>query len=185
MELFPAMRWGWLNGWLLLSALFLVFGLLLTGFSRDIVAKLYDVSGWSRHQRVVAALGKLPALACFVLFIGTPLKIGQGLLVVGVALCVVGIVVMSAALQTYNRTPSGEMVTRGLYRVSRNPQWPGMAAMLLGTCVAIGSWTAVMFWSASAVGYHFRLLGEETACLAQYGTEYGDYMERVPRYLFF
>ena len=129
------MRWGWLNGWLLLSALFLVFGLLLTGFSRDIVAKLYDVSGWSRHQRVVAALGKLPALACFVLFIGTPLKIGQGLLVVGVALCVVGIVVMSAALQTYNRTPSGEMVTRGLYRVSRNPQWLGMAAMLLGTCV--------------------------------------------------
>jgi protein-S-isoprenylcysteine O-methyltransferase Ste14 len=37
---------------------------------------------------------------------------------------------------------------------------------------------------ASAVGYHFRLLGEETACLAQYGTEYGDFMKRVPRYLF-
>jgi protein-S-isoprenylcysteine O-methyltransferase Ste14 len=184
MELFPAMRWGWLNGWLLLSILFLVFGLLLAGFSRDIVAKLYDVSGWRRHQRVVSALGKLAALACFVLFIGTPLKIGEDVLVVGLALCVVGIVVMSAALRIYNRTPPGEMVTRGLYRVSRNPQWLGMAAMLLGTCVAIGSWTAVALFLASAVGYHFRLLGEETACLAQYGTEYGDFMKRVPRYLF-
>ena len=36
MELFPTMRWGWLNGWLVLSGVFVVFGLLLLGFSRDI-----------------------------------------------------------------------------------------------------------------------------------------------------
>ena len=76
MELFPAMRWGWLNGWLLLSLLFLVFGVLLAGFSRDVVAKLYDTSGWRRYQLVVALFGKLVALGCFVLIIGTPLKIG-------------------------------------------------------------------------------------------------------------
>ena len=179
------MRWGWLNGWLLLGGFLLVFGVLLLGFSRDVVAKLYDRSGWRRYQRVVSALSKLAAVACFVLIIGTPLRLGQSVLVIGIAWCVVGSGVMSAALLSYNRTPPGQMVTRGLYRVSRNPQWLGMAAMLLGTCVAIGSWTAVMLWLASAVGYHFRLLGEETACLAQYGTEYGDYMERVPRYLFF
>lgn len=185
MELFPDMQWGWLNGWLLLSVFFLVFGVLLASFSRDIVTKLYDISGWHRYQLVVSLLGKLPALVAFVLIIGTPLKIGQGVLLVGVALCVAGSAVMSAALLSYNRTPPGQMVTRGLYRVSRNPQWLGMAAMLLGTCVAIGSWSAVMLWLASAVGYHFRILGEETACLTQYGTEYGDYQKRVPRYVFF
>ncbi len=185
MELFPAMQWGWLNGWLLLSLLFLVFGVLLSGFSRDIVTKLYDISGWRRYQKVVALLGKLAASGCFVLIIGTPLKVGQGVLVIGIALCLVGVVVMSAALLSYNSTPPGQMVTRGLYRVSRNPQWLGMAAMLLGTCVAIGSWTAVMLWLASAVGYHFRILGEEIACVAQYGAEYGDYQKRVPRYVFF
>ncbi len=42
MELFPAMRWGWLNGWILLSVFFLAFGGLLSGFSSEIVAKLYD-----------------------------------------------------------------------------------------------------------------------------------------------
>ena len=183
MELFPAMRWGWLNGWLLLSAFFLVFGLLLMGFSRDIVAKLYDVSGWRRHPLVVSVLGKLAALACFVVIIRTPLKIGQSVFVIGIVLGVVGSTVMSAALLSYNSTPPGQMVTRGLYRVSRNPQWIGMAAMLLGTCVAIGSWTAVMLWLASAVGYHFRIRGEETACLTQYGAAYGDYVMRVPRYL--
>ena len=57
--------------------------------------------------------------------------------------------------------------------------------MLLGACVAIGSWTAVMLWLVSAVGYHFRILGEETACAAQYGAEYGNYRNRVPRYVFF
>ena len=185
MELFPAMRWGWLNGWILASVLVLVFGVLLSGFSREIVTKLYDRSGWRPYQRVGSTLSKFGALACFVLFIGSPLKIGQGAFVIGSAVSVAGSFLMSAALLSYNRTPSGEMVTRGLYRVSRNPQWLGMAAMLLGACVAIGSWTAVMLWLASAVGYHFRILGEETACAAQYGAAYGDYQQRVPRYVFF
>ena len=76
MELFPAMRWGWLNGWVLPSVLLLVFGALLSGFSREIVTKLYDRSGWRPYQRVGSTLSKLGALACFVLFIGSPLKTG-------------------------------------------------------------------------------------------------------------
>ena len=111
MELFPAMRWGWLNGWILPSVILLVFGGLLLGFSKEVVAKLYDRSGWRRHQRVVSALSKLGALACFVLFIGTPLKIGQGVCVIGSALSVVGSILMFAALLSYNRTPTGQMVT--------------------------------------------------------------------------
>ena len=185
MELFPAMRWGWLNGWLLLSGVFLVFALLLLGFPRDIVAKLYAVSGWRRHHLVVFVIGELAALACLVLIIRTPLRIGHGVFVIGIVLCGVGSAVMSAALLSYKSTSPGKMVTRGLYRASRNPQWLGMAAMLLGTCVAIGSWTAVTLCLASAVGYHFRILGEETACLTQYGAAYEDYMKRVPRYLLF
>lgn len=175
------MRWGWLNGWPPLGALFLVFGLLLASFPTDVVAKLYDMSGWRLHQRVGSILGKFAALACVVLIIGTPLKIGQAVFVMGLALCGVGLAVMCAALVQYKSTPPGLMVTRGLYRVSRNPQWLGMAAMLLGTCVAIGSWSAVVLWLGSAVGYHFRIRGEETACLTQYGAAYEDYVKRVPR----
>ena len=107
------------------------------GFSRDIVAKLYDVSGWRRHQLVVFGIGKLAALSCLVLIIRTPLKIGQDVFFISIVLCVVG------------------------------------------------SWTAVTLWLASAVGYHFHILGEETACLTQYGTAYEGYLKRVPRYLLF
>ena len=179
------MRWGWLNGWILPSVFLLVFGGLLVRCSREVVAKLYDRTGWRRHQRVVSALSKLTALACFVLFIGTPLKIGQGVFIVGSALWVVGSILALVALVSYNRTPAGQMVNQGLYRVSRNPQWLGMAAMLLGVCIAIGSWTAVVLWLVSAIGYHFRILGEETACAAQYGADYRDYRNRVPRYVVF
>ena len=185
MEMFPSMRWGWLNGWILSSAFLLVFGGLCLSFSREVMAKLFDRSGWRRHQRVVSALSKLAVLACWVLLIGTPLKIGQGVFVIGSALSVAGSILMASALLSYNRTPTGQMVTRGTYRVSRNPQWLGMAAMLIGACVGIGSWTAVMLWLVSAVGYHFRILGEETACAAHYGAEYEDYRNRVPRYVFF
>lgn len=183
MELLPAMRWGWLNGWLMLSAFYLVFGILLLAFPRDIRAQLFDMSGWKRKHRILSAIGKLFALACLILIVLTPLKIGQGVFVVGMTVFVPGFVGMSSALWDYRNTPADHPVTRGLYRVSRNPQWVMLAMMFLGTSIAIGSWAAVMLFLASAGFYHFRILGEENACVTQYGASYRQYMTRVPRYL--
>ena len=90
---------------------------------------------------------------------------------------------MIIALFDYRRTPAGRPVTRGLYRFTRNPQWLSLAAMLLGCCLAIGSCAAILLLLMAACFYHFRILGEERACLASYGSEYEDYLRRVPRYL--
>ena len=53
MELIPALEIGWLNGWILLCLLYLIFGILLMAFPKDVVARLYDYdrSGWSKTQR--------------------------------------------------------------------------------------------------------------------------------------
>lgn len=51
MELIPALESGWLNGWILLSLLCLIEGILLWVFPKDVVARLFDRSGWSRMQR--------------------------------------------------------------------------------------------------------------------------------------
>jgi hypothetical protein len=45
MELMPALKLGWLNGWILLAFEFLIEGLLLVVFPRDVVARLFDRSG--------------------------------------------------------------------------------------------------------------------------------------------
>jgi protein-S-isoprenylcysteine O-methyltransferase Ste14 len=55
--------------------------------------------------------------------------------------------------------------------------------MFIGTGVMVGSGLAILCMLVAIIFYHFRILGEERACLAAYGEPYQAYLERVPRYL--
>ena len=183
MQWLPELRLSWLNGWLLLAAFYIVFGVLMLIFPRDVVARLYSVAHWSRRQRWLSALGKLFSLSCLAIIILSPLKLGAAVFFLGLAIFALGFTTMIIALFDYRSTPVGRPVTQGLYRFSRNPQWLSLAAMLLGCCLAVGSWAGILLLLGAACFYHFRILGEERACLASYGGEYEHYLQRVPRYL--
>jgi protein-S-isoprenylcysteine O-methyltransferase Ste14 len=103
--------------------------------------------------------------------------------VFGMVLYVLGLVGMIVALFNYRNTPTDQPVTKGLYRISRKPQHVTLVILLLGMCIAIGSWIATLLLGVATAFYHFRILGEENACLALYGESYRSHLERVPRYL--
>ncbi|MBN1136527.1 MAG: isoprenylcysteine carboxylmethyltransferase family protein, partial [Anaerolineae bacterium] len=183
MEWFPGLELVWLNGWILLVPFYAVFGLLLLIFPREVVRRLYHKSGWSRWQMIMSVLTKLAALIFIVLILATPLRIGTSVLGVGIVLYLFGFVLMVVALIHYRQTPMGEAVVKGVYRISRNPQWVALVLVVFGIAIAIGSWTAITLAVVMVVAGHFRILAEEEVCLEQYGESYRRYMERVPRYL--
>ena len=185
MELLPALQIGWLNGWVLLVVLYSIFGLLLLVFPKEVVGRLYDRSGWSRRQRVLILIGKLIALVWFPLVIFTPLKIGSPVFVLGIVIFALGLAGFVVALFNFRNTPLNQPVTRGLYRVSRNPQQFTLLVSATGISIAIGSWLALMMLLLGLVFTHLKILAEEGSCLRQYGDSYRAYMERVPRYLLF
>jgi len=185
MELFPTLTLGWINGWLMLAAFYLVFGIALLIFPQPVVKRLYDVSGWSRQQRLVNLIGKPFALADMTLVVFTPLKVGQPVFVVGLVVFAIGFAGMISALISFRRTPLDQPVTEGLYRISRNPQWVSLFLLMLGIGIAIGSWTVLLLLLVTTVFYHFRILGEERACAKHYGEPYKEFLQRVPRYLLF
>jgi len=185
MELFPALQLGWLNGWLLLVILYGVFGLLLWIFPRDVVARLYDRSGWSPQQGRLVAM-RLPfALLSFALIMLTPLRVGTGMFAIGVAVFAFGLLSFVIALLNFRDTPPDQPAEIGLYRLSRNPQSVSLIVATVGMCLAIGSWAALLTTAITMVFGHIRILAEEGACLRQYGDSYRAYMQRVPRYLLF
>lgn len=185
MELMPALEIGWLNGWMPLALLVLVEGLLLKVFPREVVARLFDRSGWEKKQALFTVIGKLFSLVCLVLIVLTPLKAGSGLFIVGAVLYALVLVGLVVAILDFGRTPLDEPVTRGLYRVSRHPQIVMLFVTFLGMCLAIGSWLALLALLMSRVLQHFGILAEEKACLALYGESYRAYMRAVPRYFMF
>jgi protein-S-isoprenylcysteine O-methyltransferase Ste14 len=182
MEWMPNLSLGWLNGWIVPALLALTEGVLFLIFPQDVVARLFDRSGWTQRQVVFTVLGKLCALGCLILLVFSPLKIGRPVFVVGMVVVALGLVGLVKALLDFRATPMGEPVTRGLYRMSRHPQIVMASVVLLGGCLAVGSWSATLLLVAARVLSHVGILAEEEACRQRYGASYRAYMERVPRY---
>ena len=185
MEWIPTLRIGWLNGWIPLGLLALTDGILFLIFPKDVVARLFDRSGWAQRQIVFTVIGKLCASVCLILLIFTPLKIGSTVFIIGTVAAVLGLIGLAKALFDFRNTPFGEPVERGIYRVSRHPQIVMSSVVLLGGCIAIGSWSAILMLLVARLLSHFGILAEEEKCLQQYGDAYQAYMERVPRYFVF
>ncbi len=59
MQLFPVLKAGFFNGWLLAAIFYLVFGILLLIFPKPVVARLYDRSGQPGRSDPRRVLGVL------------------------------------------------------------------------------------------------------------------------------
>ena len=173
---------GPLAGWILLLVFGIVFGGVVGSFPRDVIARLYDSSNWTPAQRAFTRVGKALAVAVFVLVALTPLRPDASHFWLGSAVFALGLIGMVVALLDFRRAPADQPATKGLYGVSRNPQWVALMLVFLGACIAVGSWTALTLLALAAVSLHFRILAEERSCLARYGESYRAFMQRVPRY---
>lgn len=109
------------------------------------------------------------------------------LLLLGLGLAIVGVVEFRRAKTTVNPlTPqrATSIVDSGIYRVTRNPMYLGMALMLL----------AVAVWSSTVLGYalvplfclymtKFQIKPEERVLFAIFGQEFSTYMTKVRRWI--
>lgn len=185
MELFLNLEFGLFNGWILIVLFFVVYGIMLIFFPKNVVARLYDRSGQRKHQVLCRLFGVILVLSWFILVSLTPLKIGDVVFVIGISIYSLGLIGFLIALDNFKNTPVDQPVTSGLYRISRHPQQLTVSVSFLGISMAIGSWLAFSLMILGVIGAHNKILAEEEACLEQYGESYKNYMERIPRHFLF
>lgn len=80
--------------------------------------------------------------------------------------------------------PPSNLVAVGPYRHSRNPMITGVAGVLAGTALVLGSWV-VGLWAAVfvLVNHTYFLLLEEPDLAARFGASYLTYKAKVPRWI--
>lgn len=76
------------------------------------------------------------------------------------------------------------LVSGGIYRISRNPMYLGMALVAFGICIAAG-WSAGLVLLPVAVWYinEMQIKPEEAALRARFGSDYDAYCKRVRRWI--
>lgn len=98
-----------------------------------------------------------------------------------------GIITFRLAKTTINPVQidrASRVVTRGIYRLSRNPMYVGLTALLTNWALFLASPVALLGPIAFVLFTHrFQILPEERVMTAKFGSEYLAYMQRVRRWV--
>ena len=111
-----------------------------------------------------------------------PLAVAGGVIAIaGLAVSVAGMTRFGSVGQVSGNEPGG-LVTSGIYRWTRNPQYVGWGTTLVGIALVSRSWAAVL----AAIAYwgliRLYLPLEESALERQFGSTYARYQRRTHRW---
>jgi protein-S-isoprenylcysteine O-methyltransferase Ste14 len=187
MSLVPAFDIGIWNAWILWVLLFLAMMVPNFFMSREgkerakRATQFAPVTGIKKALVYSTHMVIMPAAAIYSIFL--PLKIGTAWLYVGLPIFALGIVMTVVINISFAATPADKPVTKGFYRISRNPIYLSAALMYLGIGIACASWVLMLcavLWIAFS---NLAIPAEERSLIAQYGNAYRQYMRKTPRWL--
>jgi len=112
-----------------------------------------------------------------------PLKLSTVWFYVGLFIYLLGVVIGTMAMYDFFTTAVDKLVTKGAYRISRNPMYLGMFLIYIGTGIACISWLFLLLTTVFVILSHIVVITEERFCLKMYGKEYREYLNRTPRWI--
>lgn len=190
-------QWGYVVVWTILGALFLVFTPFYKKSQRKpagaylafMVAMAFEMFGIPMSMYILAwAFGKSIPEGIFwghTLFqwIGhTGMYIGAVLMLTGISLVIMG---WNMVYKRYWRKDEGEgeLVTDGVYRYIRHPQYTGFLLISLGMLLDWATLPMLIMWPVMAVLYYRLTKKEEGYMLEQFGERYVQYCQKTGMFL--
>lgn len=112
---------------------------------------------------------------------------------IGALLAALGLLFFALAITTMrsswragvDESQRTEMITSGVYRLSRNPAFVGFDLLYIGTFLALPNVVLLVAAVFTIVLLHLQILEEEKFLPKVFGAAYGEYRRKTPRYLLF
>jgi len=187
MSLIPAFEIGIWNAWILQVIFLLTLSMPDFLMSKEAkertkratqsipLGKTQKILGYSTHFLI------MPFTVIYSIFL--PLKLGTVWLYVGLPIFALALVMTVITTHNYATTPLGEPVTKGVYRISRNPIYLSGFVLYIGMGLACASWVLLLCAVLWIVFLQIVVLAEERFLLQKYGDSYREYMNRTPRWI--
>ena len=111
--------------------------------------------------------------------------LGAGIALCGVILFVVSVLTMRDSWRAgVSPTDKTELVTSGVYAISRNPAFLGFDLVYIGILLMFFNWILLAATSFAALMFHLQIVNvEEDFLLEAFGEDYIAYRKSVNRYL--
>jgi len=137
----------------------------------------------SHRYRVVSYVSMVIDIMAVAYSIFLPLQLGERWFYAGLAIFLLGLVVLAAATIKFAKTPMDVPITRGIYHYSRHPMYLASLLIYLSVGIASASWVFLLVFVVQSVSIRTAAIEEERFCLENYGDAYREYMNRTPRYI--
>lgn len=110
---------------------------------------------------------------------------GAILSVAGTAIFIVAVWTMRDSWRAgVSKTDKTELVTNGIYQISRNPAFLGFDLLYIGTLLMFFNWILCFLTVFAVIMYHLQIVNvEENFLFATFGNEYLQYKKKVCRYI--
>ena len=137
----------------------------------------------SHRYRVVSYVSMVIETMAVYYSIFLPLRLGTGWFYAGLAIFLIGMVVLAAATFNFTTTPMNVTITRGIYHYSRHPLYLASLLIYLSVGIAAASWIFLLVFVVQSVSIRIAAVEEERFCLEKYGDAYREYINKTPRWL--
>ena len=177
MSLIPAFEIGLWNAWIL------TVPILIISFS-DMGATASRESGkegdfkLTEKENTTANAIFLPMIISWIYTIFLPLQLNSMWLYSGLIIFLSGVVFTTTAIINFTTSPKDKVITKGLYRLTRNPTYIGLILMHTGLGVACASWLYLLLTAIFLIMVNAMLPSEEHYCLYRFGYDYLQYKNR-------
>ena len=137
----------------------------------------------SKKENRIANAVFLPMIISWGYTIFLPLQPGTLWLYSGLVICLFGMIFTTVAILNFATSPKDKVITKGLYRFTRNPTYIGMILMQIGLGIACSSWLYLLLTVALMILLNANLSAEERYCLYRFGDDYRKYKNITPRWI--
>lgn len=183
MEFMPDFTIGLWSGWWF-SLIYLIVNLGIPSVKKDAFKRLFKSP--KSHEKFWEAVNYYISwfswIGSVIFPVFASVKTGTGYFYAGIFMFLVGMALNITALLNYITTPLEQPIVKGLYRFSRNPIYAAYIITWYGVGLALGSWLLMIIHTIEVITCHILTVEEEQYCLHKYGTDYQEYMAKVPRY---
>ena len=185
MSLIPAFKLGLWNAWIL--KLLGIFVVVVTGSLNNKAAmekfgEKFTVPQ-SKAEEVSGRLISLLSLPFILYSFFLPLKLGTLWFYVGIPICFLALIIAFSSVISFTTTPLDELITKSIYKFSRNPVCLAGFLLDLGIGLACTSWVFILYAIVDLVLMNTMLKAEERFLLKKYGEEYREYMNRTSKWI--
>ena len=184
MSLIPAFEIGVWNAWIFMIWLLVPFFL----EPLNIIPKGREkgsnfTAEFNKMQKSALLSLHIIYLLMVIYSIFVPLKLGTVWFYAGLTIYLLGLISYAMVFVGFATTPPDKLVTKGIYRYSRNPMHLSVILLLIGVGIAAASWIFLLLSVAYMIVPLLWVDAEERHLLKLYGDAYREYTRRTPRWI--